>query len=139
MLIWEGLLNEPYVWGGNTALEGFDCSGFVIEGLRSVGVLERSGDWTADILLRGIWHDRPRVTEASQLRRGMLVFWPGPTGRMRHVEVVWAIYGDRVLTLGASGGGSTTTSLDVAKAQDARVKIRPLVPGWSAAVDPFRA
>jgi len=29
-----------YLWGGDDPLAGFDCSGFVIEILKSVGILE---------------------------------------------------------------------------------------------------
>lgn len=136
METWASHLNTPYLWGGNTALEGFDCSGLVIEGLRSVGLLPRHGDWTADLLFRQVFKTLPRVTDYHALRRGMLVFWKNPTGKVRHVEVVWATYGDTILTLGASGGGSQTTSLAAAAAHDARVKVRPLAPDW-VALDPL--
>ncbi|MFC1535727.1 NlpC/P60 family protein, partial [Candidatus Neomarinimicrobiota bacterium] len=34
----------PYLWGGDDAVAGYDCSGLVIEILKSVGLLQRSGD-----------------------------------------------------------------------------------------------
>ena len=42
-------LGTPYIWGGDD-FSGFDCSGFVIEILKSVGILPRDGDWTAAML-----------------------------------------------------------------------------------------
>lgn len=134
---WSTHRNRPYIWGGNTALEGFDCSGLVIEGLKSVGLLPREGDWTAHALLHDVFQHKPRVHQPISLRRGMLVFWANPSGKIRHVEVIWALYGDTILTLGASGGGSKTTTLADAQAHDARVKVRPLVGNWVAAIDPF--
>lgn len=130
-----------YRWGGDDPMDGVDCSGLVIEGLRSAGILERDGDWTADQLYNVVFKSRTRYDRSTQLRRGMLVFWKNPLGKVRHVEMVWAVYpesgGMRVLTIGASGGGSSTTSKEAATAQNAYVKVRPLAPNWSAAVDPF--
>ena len=40
-------IGKPYVWAGDDAIAGFDCSGFIIEILKSVGILPRSGDWAA--------------------------------------------------------------------------------------------
>ena len=42
-------LGTFYTWGGDDP-SGFDCSGLVIECLKSIGVLPRSGDWTANTL-----------------------------------------------------------------------------------------
>ena len=41
-----------------------------------------------------------------------------------------------VYTIGASGGGSDTTSVAVAMARNAYVKIRPARNGWTS-LDPF--
>ena len=41
----------PYIWGGDDTIKGFDCSGFVIELFKSVGILPRKGDWTAETLV----------------------------------------------------------------------------------------
>jgi len=37
----------PTSGAATTRSRGFDCSGLVIEGLRSAGLLPRTGDWTA--------------------------------------------------------------------------------------------
>jgi hypothetical protein len=142
-------LGKPYVWGGDSALEGFDCSGLVIEILKSVGILPLIGDWTA----AGLWrHFQDCVTVAPQL--GCLVFWGDSTGRIRHIEFCLTSR----LSLGASGGGSANTPpdptgdpvvdrldrilflLEGSGDDDAYIKIRPFDtrPGVVGFVDPFR-
>jgi len=123
----ERLLYLPYAWGGDDPMAGFDCSGFVIEVLKSVGCLPRVGDWTAAELAT-------RWPRTEQLRPGCLLFWAGG-GRVNHVELVYQT--DPLLTIGAAGGGSTTTDLAAAIAQDAYIKVRPARAGWVQQVDPF--
>ena len=43
----------PYVWGGDDP-SGFDCSGFVLECLKSVGLLPERADLTADRLMKSL-------------------------------------------------------------------------------------
>jgi len=138
MFVYEGFLNDPYLWGGS-GIDGVDCSGLAQEGTRAVGLTEREKDYTAHALLNVKFKDLPRAHLESELRRGMWVFWANPDGSIRHVEIVWAVFPDRVLTIGASGGGSRTVDRAEAKRTDARVKIRRITPGWVAAVDPFPA
>lgn len=142
MFVYESYLNTPYKWGGDDPIEGVDCSGLVQEGTRAVGVTEREKDYTAHDLLHVKFRDLPRATIESELRRGMLVFWANPDGRIRHVEIVWAVWalqGGRVLvlTIGASGGGSRTVDRIEAARANAYVKIRRITPGWTAAIDPW--
>lgn len=123
----ERLLYTPYLWGGNDPLAGFDCSGFVIEILKSVGRLPRDGDWTAaDLSLH--W------PQAATPQPGALLFWAGG-GKIVHVEMVYRT--DPLLTIGASGGGSATTDLAAAIKADAYIKVRPARSGWVMLVDPF--
>lgn len=134
--VWERLLNVPYLWGGDDPLAGVDCSGLVLEGLKSVGIVPRESDSTADQLLTVVFKDKPRQ---MRLQRGMLVFYGTPA---HHVEIVWAVIEretlERVtLTIGASGGGSKTVDRAEAVRANAYVKIRRITPNWIAAVDPF--
>ena len=130
----ERLLFQPYLWGGDDPLAGFDCSGFVIEVLKSVGILPREGDWTAEGLSNLFL-----ARKVSKLNPGTLVFWPksADPNAAGHVEMVYAVVGNVVHTIGASGGGSKTDSLQDAIKHDAYVKIRPVREGWFFAVDPF--
>lgn len=54
-------LGTPYIWGGDDP-SGFDCSGFVIECLKSVGLLSENEDFTADGLYRKFSDLVPRPT-----------------------------------------------------------------------------
>ena len=109
-------LGKPYLWGGDDP-EGFDCSGFCIEILKSVGLLPRQGDWTA----QGLWH-KFQDYEVEKPSLGCLVFWTDRRGdKIVHVEFVIG----RDHAIGASGGGSRTTSREKAMAQGAYIKVRP--------------
>ena len=132
----------PYRWGGDDPLKGFDCSGFVIEVLKSVGVLPAAGDWTADSLYRRF----TRLAEAHGINHarslpeaGVLAFWSyeGIRDKKRHVEI--CIDADHAI--GASGGGSLVQTEADAVQQNAFIKVRPLVPRGAmngiSYVDPF--
>jgi len=123
-------LGRPYIWGGDDPLQGFDCSGFVIECLKSAGVLPRVGDWTA----QGLW-DRFEDCKVQDVEPGCLVFWKNEKGRVTHVEICIG----NGLTIGSSGGGShTLTGADAIK-QNAYIKVRPIRDSHSLKgyLDPF--
>lgn len=104
----------PYRWGGDDPMAGFDCSGFVIEILKTVGILNRGYDNTA----RGLFL---KFSEVDEPKEGCLVFWRGSGQRIIHVEYCL----DSVYSIGASGGGGKTVNLDEAIKQNAYIKIRP--------------
>jgi hypothetical protein len=143
MFVWERLLNVPYKWGGDDPMEGVDCSGLVLEGLKSAGMIPREMDTTADALLNQTFKDSIRFESEDGLKPGMLVFWQtADKSRIRHVEIVWRVLQlqnneIRVLTIGASGGGSKTVDRAEAIKNNAYVKIRRITPGWHVAIDPF--
>ena len=118
-------LGLPYIWGGDDPVAGFDCSGFVIECLKSAGKLPRQGDWTA----AGLAKMFPIVGDPYE---GCLVFWGVP---INHVELCF----DDTYSIGASGGGSGTLTKTDAIRQNAYVKIRPFRTrsGIYGFVDPF--
>jgi len=112
-------------------MTGFDCSGLCIEILKSVGVLPRGGDWTAQGLY-DMWKEFGLLTEPKS---GCLVFWKNKS-KSRIVHVEYCI--GNGLTIGASGGGSRTVSVTVASAQNAFVKVRPIRTAYHAILDPFQ-
>ena len=119
----------PYIWGGDDSIAGFDCSGMVIEILKSVGKLPRDGDWTAHSLYKMF---QARIV--TMPHAGCLVFW-GSSDHITHIEMML----DDLRTIGASGGGSRTQTEKDAIVQNAYVKIRPLAGRRNlvAIVDPF--
>jgi cell wall-associated NlpC family hydrolase len=106
----------PYIWGGDDAVGGFDCSGMVVEILQSVGILP-SGDWTA----AGLWR-RFVERRTTQPIPGTLVFWANQSGGVRHVEMCIG----EGLSIGASGGGSRIRTRADAVEANAFVKVRPI-------------
>src|SRR5215211_3663670 len=130
LYIWEQCLLEPYRWGGDDPINGFDCSGLMLEGLKAAGRFPRVGDETAAGLAN-------RYPAAPRLRRGVMLFWTWGAPTIQHVEVVWSVTAGGIYTLGAAAGGSKTLTLADAAAQNAYVMVRPAREKWVKAVDPF--
>lgn len=110
-------LGTPYIWGGDDP-SGFDCSGFVIECLKSAGILEEAEDYSADGLMR-----RYEAYVINKPCEGALLFSLDRAGRAYHVVICL----DENYQIGASGGGRSTTNPIDAWQANAYVKIRPLV------------
>jgi len=110
-------LSLPYIWDGDDPVRGFDCSGFVVEVLQAVGLLPHKSDFTANGLC--LRFAKSRVDKSYA---GCLVLWFDQAGLATHVEMMV----DDYHTIGASGGGSSTTSPQAAVDQNAFVKMRPL-------------
>ena len=85
----ESHLGAPYKWGGNDSIEGFDCSGLIVEVLHSSGILARDRDMTAAMLAA-------EYEETDVLEPGNLVFYDwNKDGRIDHVEMI-AVVDDMV-------------------------------------------
>jgi len=108
-------IGRPYIWGGDDP-SGFDCSGFIIEILKSIGRLPRKGDWTASQLSQ-------KWQRTGTPHRGDLVFWENEHHHVIHVEMC---IGDG-LAIGASGGGSKTLTVADAAKHNAFIKVRPIM------------
>lgn len=114
------LLHHPYKWGGDKPWAGFDCSGLVIELLKSVGVLPFHGDWTAQGLVHQLTAGGAKVVSTPQ--EGDLVFFGSSQDKISHVGYCL----NRRVMLEAGGGDSSTTTRARAQEQDARIRVRPI-------------
>jgi len=117
-------LGSWYKWGGDDP-SGFDCSGLVIEILKSVGILPRRYDARAEQLSY-------KFKRVNRPYLGCLVFYGSP---ITHVEFCL----DKKLSIGASGGGRKTLEIKDAIRDNAFIKIRPIIRDASTLkyVDPF--
>lgn len=126
-------LGTPYIWGGDDP-SGFDCSGFVIECLQSVGLLPRQGDWSAgglfDLFRKG------RRDWVGEYQPADLVFYKGAdSDAVIHVEILV----DKERSIGASGGGSTVLTTADAWRRNSYIKVRPFGTrsGIAGILNPF--
>lgn len=109
-------LHQPYRWGGSNPLTGFDCSGFVLELLKSIGA-HPFPDGSAQALYN---HYRTNGS-AMGVRAGALCFYGKSSTSISHVAFMINL--NQILEAGA--GDSSTVSIERAKEQGACVRLRP--------------
>lgn len=86
------MYGTPYVWGGNDMTTGVDCSGFVCEVARSVGLLGKQ-DLTAQML-----HDRFLNYKPG---KNTILFFGEDTDSITHVAI--AINEEYMIEAGGEG------------------------------------
>ena len=112
-------LGKPYKWGGDDP-SGFDCSGLMIEVLKSTGRLPRKGDWTAALLYKMLLPN-----QVDTPHEGCLVFWK--TNGLQGSKIIHVEYCiTKTLSVGASGGGSSVKTDKDAWDRNAYIKVRPI-------------
>lgn len=116
------MVGQPYRWGGDDTVDGFDCSGLAIEILRARGLLPRSGDWSAQALYDVFKAAKAADVTTSNGDLGDLAFYGVVLGQITHIGTVI----DPGYVLEAGGGGSKTKTKADAAAQNAFVRIRPI-------------
>jgi len=110
----------PYLWGGEDPKKGLDCSGLV-QHLLSYLKLDPPGDQTAHDLKNYFTQNGVLVIDYMNAGLGCLCFYGSPS-KITHVSMV---LGDGLM-IEAGGGGSKTTSVEIAMKQGAKVRIRPI-------------
>lgn len=111
------LSGTPYIWGGSTPMQGFDCSGLVQEGLMSIGI-DPPGDQTAQALYDHLSQKGWR----SGLKRGSVLFFGRTRKRISHTSIAL----DNKIMIEAGGGGSKTKTIEDAIKHQAFVRVRPI-------------
>lgn len=109
---WVG---TPYIFGGDD-FSSFDCSGLMVEILQAVGLIPHGSDFSAAGL-----YDKFETGAVERGYAGCLIFWYSGV-KIVHVEMMI----DSSHSMGASGGGSLTTTIADAIKSNAFVKMRPI-------------
>ncbi len=111
------LVGQPYRWGGDDTIDGFDCSGVVQEILASAG-MDPPGDQTSQGLLDWFADKGRAIHDVFDL--GSLAFFGESITKIIHVGFCLDAY--RMIEAG--GGGSKTKTREDAARQNAYVRIR---------------
>lgn len=110
----------PYHYGGDDPISGFDCSGLIVEILKSAGVVAYNADLNAEDLYL-LLSAKKIGTRLSSPKAGAIVFY----GSHEHITHTGFCINDKLM-LSAAGGDATTLSKDDAILAKAFVKLRPI-------------
>ena len=109
-------IGTPYAWGGDD-FSAFDCSGLIVEVLKSIGKFHDHEDYSASAL-----YQKFKDNEVKQAFSGCLIFWFNIPGKAVHVAMMINKY----FLVHASGGGSQIKTLKDAIDKNAYVMMREL-------------
>lgn len=113
----QAYLGLPYLWGGATPITGFDCSGFVLELLQSIGFWANKQDGSSQEIA-----DHFAATFGLTPQYGSLLFFGKSRENITHITFALS---DKFM-VEASSGDSTTINRDIAIKQQAYIKVRPI-------------
>lgn len=124
-------LGVPYRWGGDDPMSGFDCSGLILEILRSQGLWGKD-DTTAQGLFMHFVKLGPTAYTREPEFGSILFFGKGPD-QITHTAFALSPF----QMVEAGGGGSTTVNQKAAEEQNAFIRIRPIRADLKGAFNPF--
>ena len=105
----------PYRWGGGNMLQGYDCSGAVMEWLDYLDCAPPE-----DMSAQGIYnHFKAKAGSKSETGIGSLVFYGKSETQITHVAMMI----DKFRIIHFGGGDKTTLDVDTARMQGAYGKI----------------
>lgn len=120
----RSFLHTPYVWGGNNVLQGFDCSGFVCEVLRSFGLVGQLDDLNAQTLFLKLCKSSNYgpstvyIHPSFEFTPGAILFFGASIQKITHVSI--CVDGFRMIEAG--GGGKECISKEIAAKIGAMVR-----------------
>lgn len=110
-------VGTPYKWGGESILEGYDCSGFVQEILRAAGM-----DPPQDQTAQGLYNHFQNSASHNSWSAGSLAFFGTSVTEIKHVGFCINCY----QMLEAAGGGPLTQSAHDAVRDRAFIRMRTI-------------
>lgn len=114
-----GFVGLPYIWGGDDSIEGFDCSGFLIEIMAGIGKLKRGRDYRArDLYYMWAIEDDYHV---GYRKPGVSVFFIDELGDGVARHVAFMVSEHHIIH--AAGGGSGTLTIADAIKHNAYIKL----------------
>jgi len=111
----------PYVYGGNNPLSGMDCSGFVCECLKAIGIVATHRDYSARELFK-LLKERSDCKVSSKIEKGCVLFFGKKDSLISHVAIAIS---DKLM-IESGGGDAGTISKEKAEKINAFVRIRPI-------------
>lgn len=114
------LLGLPYIWGGQSPLVGFDCSGLVIHLKMSEGEFPQRQDATSQGLY--LYFKDKGYINTGHPTFGCLAFYGKSVNEITHVAYCL----DDETIIEAAGGGSKTLTRKDAERDHAFVRLNPI-------------
>jgi cell wall-associated NlpC family hydrolase len=114
----EKYWGTAYIYGGDDHFIGLDCSGLVMECLKTIGMMRETDDYNADSLWQ-MFSKKYLVSHVPDMGRIFFLF--DNNGRAYHTGICM----DEYMTIQAGGGSAEVDTKEEAIQKNAFVKYRP--------------